>query len=396
VVTGLGYFVQLWPGPTGYGRNPADRAKPFDIPSEGAAHRPDRTRLSRALLLGFCAVWALRGGRTAVGGERRRLRLMASNPRWARLPSRSLLLSARAVRFRLQDALSTNASSLPRGAFVLVPPLRSHAVLTRRRSPASLQINRSARSVAHDARPHQSTNGGAIGPILAEGDPPLMIGVDHQAATDGRSVHDEVAQRPLTAHSCRCHVFRRRVPSLATQTKRGRIRNMTKTVRWGRPSSKCSHGGSRPLGEAAVDVAKRFCMIQGPSRAWLVGLGLAAGITWAAGGSASADEQASLVPTCSSPKSSSSPLIILDNQTYALCATASCFVFNDVAYCKCDVRFGRRSPATSIGSRVSSRCSEWPMPRRTSRTTRGSSMGAPIFSSRCSVRPDGVRARQSA
>ena len=29
-----------------------------------------------------------------------------------------------------------------------------------------------------------------------------------------------------------------------------------------------------------------------------------------------------------------------DNQTYALCAVASCFVFNDVAYCKCDVKFG--------------------------------------------------------
>jgi hypothetical protein len=29
-----------------------------------------------------------------------------------------------------------------------------------------------------------------------------------------------------------------------------------------------------------------------------------------------------------------------DDQTYALCAVASCFVFNQVAYCKCDVKFG--------------------------------------------------------
>ena len=31
---------------------------------------------------------------------------------------------------------------------------------------------------------------------------------------------------------------------------------------------------------------------------------------------------------------------ICPGQTYALCATASCFVFNDVAYCKCDVMSG--------------------------------------------------------
>jgi hypothetical protein len=33
-------------------------------------------------------------------------------------------------------------------------------------------------------------------------------------------------------------------------------------------------------------------------------------------------------------------LKICKDQIYALCATASCFVFNDVAYCKCDVEFG--------------------------------------------------------
>ena len=33
--------------------------------------------------------------------------------------------------------------------------------------------------------------------------------------------------------------------------------------------------------------------------------------------------------------------IICDNQTYALCAGASCFVFNNVAYCSCTVHTGR-------------------------------------------------------
>lgn len=31
---------------------------------------------------------------------------------------------------------------------------------------------------------------------------------------------------------------------------------------------------------------------------------------------------------------------ICNNQTYALCATASCFVFNGVAYCTCDIKKG--------------------------------------------------------
>jgi hypothetical protein len=111
---------------------------------------------------------------------------------------------------------------------------------------------------------------------------------------------------------------------------------ITKTERWSTLASGSSDGSSRPLGQAAVDVAKRFCMIRVP---WLVGLGLAVGIILAAGGWAGADEQLR-PPTCSSPASSRSPFIILDNQTYALCAVASCFVFNEVAYCKCDVKFG--------------------------------------------------------
>ncbi|HEX6011578.1 MAG TPA: hypothetical protein VFY87_07205, partial [Geminicoccaceae bacterium] len=31
---------------------------------------------------------------------------------------------------------------------------------------------------------------------------------------------------------------------------------------------------------------------------------------------------------------------ICEDQTYALCAVASCFVFNGVAYCKCEVKSG--------------------------------------------------------
>lgn len=35
-----------------------------------------------------------------------------------------------------------------------------------------------------------------------------------------------------------------------------------------------------------------------------------------------------------------SPTIICKDQTYALCATASCFLYNNVAYCKCNIRRG--------------------------------------------------------
>jgi hypothetical protein len=34
------------------------------------------------------------------------------------------------------------------------------------------------------------------------------------------------------------------------------------------------------------------------------------------------------------------PFVICDHQRYALCAEASCFVYNGVAYCKCDVMNG--------------------------------------------------------
>jgi hypothetical protein len=69
----------------------------------------------------------------------------------------------------------------------------------------------------------------------------------------------------------------------------------------------------------------------------LVGLGLAVGIVLAAGGSASANPRK---PSCSSVPNPPNAFKILNNQTYALCAVASCFVFNEVAYCECDVLRG--------------------------------------------------------
>ena len=115
---------------------------------------------------------------------------------------------------------------------------------------------------------------------------------------------------------------------------------MTKTERWSTPASGSSDGSSRSLGETAIDMAKRFCMMHVPRRAWLVGLGLAVGIILATVGSAAAADP---------PKPSCTPLTteegtifeILQNQTYALCAESHCFVFNEVAYCKCDVEFGK-------------------------------------------------------
>jgi hypothetical protein len=143
----------------------------------------------------------------------------------------------------------------------------------------------------------------------------------------------------------------------------GDIGMMSKTEDWSTPGP--FRGNSRGLGKAAADMAKRFRMIRVPWRARLVGLGLAAGITLAAGGSAIADDQSSSanasvvdellalvanpsaiapssIPKCSSPRSltSPNPFRILDNQTYALCAVSSCTVFNGVAYCKCDVNTG--------------------------------------------------------
>src|SRR3984885_8174124 len=41
-----------------------------------------------------------------------------------------------------------------------------------------------------------------------------------------------------------------------------------------------------------------------------------------------------------SPDDPQPPFVICDHQRYALCAEASCFVYNGVAYCKCDVMNG--------------------------------------------------------
>src|SRR5262249_49182016 len=34
------------------------------------------------------------------------------------------------------------------------------------------------------------------------------------------------------------------------------------------------------------------------------------------------------------------PFVVCQDQRYALCAAASCFVYNDVAYCQCDIEKG--------------------------------------------------------
>src|SRR6266478_8620127 len=34
------------------------------------------------------------------------------------------------------------------------------------------------------------------------------------------------------------------------------------------------------------------------------------------------------------------PFVVCKNQTYALCAEATCFVYDGVAYCKCDIKNG--------------------------------------------------------
>ena len=45
-------------------------------------------------------------------------------------------------------------------------------------------------------------------------------------------------------------------------------------------------------------------------------------------------------PSCSSPTHGTNVFKILGNQTYALCAASSSFVFNKVAYSNCDIEFG--------------------------------------------------------
>jgi hypothetical protein len=72
---------------------------------------------------------------------------------------------------------------------------------------------------------------------------------------------------------------------------------------------------------------------------WLVRVGLGLALMLAAGASARAeapaDDPASAF-TATSPRF----FKICTAQTYALCAVASCFVFNGLSYCKCDVKSG--------------------------------------------------------
>jgi len=68
---------------------------------------------------------------------------------------------------------------------------------------------------------------------------------------------------------------------------------------------------------------------------WLVRVGLGLALLLAAGGSAPADDPMSALP--STPHRF---FTICSGQTYALCAVASCFVFNGLSYCKCEVKSG--------------------------------------------------------
>ncbi len=58
---------------------------------------------------------------------------------------------------------------------------------------------------------------------------------------------------------------------------------------------------------------------------WLASLIVAVGLAYAGGGGV---------------QQASSAFTICTGQTYALCAVASCFMFDGVAYCKCDVKSG--------------------------------------------------------
>ena len=62
----------------------------------------------------------------------------------------------------------------------------------------------------------------------------------------------------------------------------------------------------------------------------LIGGGFA--LIVAAGGSAYAEKAAT--------DSTSSKFVVCSGQTYALCAVASCFVMDGLAYCECDVMSG--------------------------------------------------------
>jgi hypothetical protein len=63
---------------------------------------------------------------------------------------------------------------------------------------------------------------------------------------------------------------------------------------------------------------------------------LGSGHAWAAG------DPAAALMALSGPRAEShaSAFKICNDQKYALCATAKCFVFDDISYCRCDIQFG--------------------------------------------------------
>jgi hypothetical protein len=83
-------------------------------------------------------------------------------------------------------------------------------------------------------------------------------------------------------------------------------------------------------------------LMSGPA----LGIGLAliaAGpVCAAAGGETSTEAETRLPPDAVPELTAGAPRVfkICHDQTYALCAVASCYVFNLVAYCKCDIKHG--------------------------------------------------------
>ena len=85
---------------------------------------------------------------------------------------------------------------------------------------------------------------------------------------------------------------------------------------------------------------RRSLLTLGSGRAWLAAIGLAVGMLAAAGGPARAGGMNSS-PFVKCPTTN-----LTDPATYppyALCAVATCFVFNGVAYCGCDVKTDEKS-----------------------------------------------------
>jgi hypothetical protein len=85
-------------------------------------------------------------------------------------------------------------------------------------------------------------------------------------------------------------------------------------------------------------------LASGRGWAWLVamvaaGLLLPGGIDVASAASSRNETPAGLLRAARAPAAPSA-FKVCEDQTYALCATASCFVFDEVAYCKCDVEHG--------------------------------------------------------